>query len=81
MVKITLDAGLASKLQELSRTVELCDPSGKVVGKFVPLVDLSVWEPLTPEITEEELDRLEKSNEKRYSTAEVLAYLKSLEKQ
>ncbi len=50
----------------------MCDPSGKVLGRFVPLIDLSEWEPVTPEISEEELDRRERSNERRSTTAEVL---------
>jgi acyl-CoA reductase-like NAD-dependent aldehyde dehydrogenase len=41
-------------------------------------VDLSEWEPITPEVSEEELDRREQSNEKRYTTAEVLERLKEL---
>jgi hypothetical protein len=42
------------------------------------VIDMSEWEPLTPEVSEEELDRRERSNEKRYTTAEVLAYLEKL---
>jgi hypothetical protein len=88
MTKITLDAELARKLLELKRQVEetsprgakLVDPSGKVLGEFNPELDMTEWEPLTPEITEEELDRREKANEQRYTTAEVLAHLNSLEK-
>ncbi len=78
MTQIILDAGLASKLSEAMQPVELCDPSGRVLGRFVPLIDLSLWEPVSPEASEEELDRREKSNEKRYTTAEVLAYLEKL---
>jgi hypothetical protein len=78
MTQITLDAALANKLQELGQAAELCAPSGQVVGRFVPLIDLSVWKPLTPDVTEEELDRREKSNAKRYRTAEVLDHLEKL---
>jgi hypothetical protein len=49
-----------------------------VLGRFVPLIDPSEWEPVSPEASEEELDRREKANEKRYTTAEVLAYLEKL---
>ena len=77
MPKITLDEVLASKLHELSQVVELCDPSGRVLGRFVPLIDLSEWEPISPDVSEEELDRREKSTE-RYTTAEVLAHLEKL---
>ncbi len=58
--------------------VELRDPSGRVIGRFLPQFDTSEWEPLTPEISEEELDRREKSD-KWYTTEEVLAHLTSLE--
>lgn len=79
MSQITVDAVLSSKLCEHFQPVELCDPSGRVLGQFVPKVDMSEWEAITPDISEEELDRREKSTE-WYTTEEVLAYLKSLEK-
>ena len=75
MPKITLAEALPSKLHELSQMVELCDPSGRVLGRFILLIDLSEWEPISPDVSEEELDRRERSNEKRYTTEEVLAYL------
>src|SRR5262249_49366619 len=78
MTQIVLDATLASKLHDLTQAVELCDPSGRVLGQFIPAVDMSEWEPITPDVSEEELDRRERSNEKRYTTAEVIAYLEKL---
>ena len=78
MTQITLDASMSSRLNAVVRPVELCDPSGKVLGRFVPLIDLSEWEPLSPDISEEELDRRAVSQEKRYTTAEVLARLEKL---
>ena len=36
MGRITLDAALLSKLTSLKETTELCDPSGEVVGRFIP---------------------------------------------
>jgi hypothetical protein len=80
MTRITIDADLSSKLHELTREVEFCDPSGRVLGRFLPTIDMADWEPVGPDISEEELDRRERSNERRYTTEEVLAYLKSLEK-
>jgi len=74
-----VDAALSSKLGQQFQPVELCDPSGRVLGQFIPQVDLSEWEAVTPEISEEELDRREKSTD-WYTTEEVLAYLKNLEK-
>lgn len=78
MTQIILDADAVSKLNGVVQPVELCDPSGRVLGQFVPRIDMSEWEPITPDVSEEELDRREKSNEKRYTTAEVLAYLEKL---
>ena len=78
MTRVAVDAALASKLHDLGSVVELCDPSGRVLGRFIPAVDLSEWEALSPEISEEELNRREQSNEKRYTTAEVLAHLEKL---
>ena len=37
MSKITIDAALAQHLAELHQSVELCDPSGIVVGRFTPV--------------------------------------------
>jgi hypothetical protein len=74
MIQITVDSSLTSKLNQLSQAAELCDPSGRVLGRFVPVVDLSEWEPLSPEPTEEELDASERETES-YTTAEMLALL------
>ena len=75
MTQVILDSNVSIKLQQLGQSVELCDPEGRVLGRFVPLIDLSEWEPVSPDITEEELERRMKSNQKRFTTAEVLARL------
>jgi hypothetical protein len=36
MTQIILDANAISQLDALTRPVEVCDPAGRVVGKFVP---------------------------------------------
>lgn len=78
MTRIILDPALANQLHSLKQPAEMCDPSGTVLGRFVPVADLSEWEPITPDASEEELDRREASNQKRYTTAEVLAHLEKL---
>jgi hypothetical protein len=78
MTQIILDATVSSKLSALTSSVELCDPSGRVLGRFIPLIDLSQWEPVSTPASEEELNRREQANQKRYTTAEVLAYLEKL---
>ncbi len=78
MTQIVLDMNTAAKLQQLAEPADLCDPSGNVVGRFVPpLIDLTKWEPITPDVSEEELDRREQSDE-WYTTEEVLAHLEKL---
>ena len=78
MTRVTLDADAASRLFQLTYTVELCDPSGKVLGQFVPAADLSEWEPMIADVSEAELDRRERSDERRFTTADVIAHLEQL---
>jgi len=78
MTRVTVDANLRAKLHNLTETLVLCDEGGHVFGHFVPSADLSQWEPVSPDVSEEELDRRAKSDEPRYSTAEVLAHLSRL---
>jgi hypothetical protein len=78
MTRILLDETLRDKLNNLSQPLELCDESGRVVARVFPVTDLSEYEPCEPPISEEELRRREQSNEKRYTTAEVLEHLRKL---
>lgn len=77
MTKITIDAELKQKLANLTEPVDLCDESGEVLGRFTPLVDSSAWEPITSDITEEEMKRRLNAGEKRYTTTEVMDHLGS----
>ncbi len=78
MTQIIVDAQLSTKLQEAMQPVQLCNSQGQVLGRFIPLIDLSEWEPLSPDISDEELERRARSKGKRYTTAEVLAHLEKL---
>jgi hypothetical protein len=78
MTRVTLDAVASSKPHQLGEPVELCDPSGKVLGRFVPALDPTQWGAVTPEASEEELSRREQSVD-WHSTEEVLARLGHLE--
>ena len=78
MTRIVLDAALREKLHNLTQPLELCDESEKVLARVMPLADLSQYEPWEPAIGEEELRQQEQANEKRYTTAEVLAHLERL---
>lgn len=78
MTQITLDPETSNKLSNLLLSAELCDSSGRVIGRFIPKIDMSEWEPLEPQVSEEELGRREQASEKLYTTAKVLAYLEKL---
>jgi hypothetical protein len=78
MTQIIVDAALSNQLHDLKSPAELCDPSGRVLGHFVPASDLSEWECVPDDISDEELDRRAKADEKSYTTAEVVAYLEKL---
>jgi hypothetical protein len=78
MIRINVDAEIRAKLQNPRENIEICDDDGQVLATFrrsTPLTDPENWEPLTPEVTEEELERLRNSDEPRYTTQEVLDYL------
>ena len=75
MTRIIVDQSLRNRLNNLSEPVELCDESGRVLGRLFPSADMSQYEPLEPQVSEEELDRRESAQEKCYTTAEVLAHL------
>ena len=77
MTRIVIDAELRKKLLDLKEPLELTDEEGKLLGQFTPAFDPSEWEPLEPQISEEELQRRENSNERRYTTAEVLSFLQA----
>lgn len=77
MTRITLNADLRSTLLNFSQPLEICDESGRVMGRLFPTPDLSQYEPWEPPISEDELKRREEETES-YSTAEMLAYLENL---
>lgn len=77
MTEFILPDSIASQLQGLGHTVSLLDPSGKKVGTFVPEIDLTKYDIVGGEPTEEELRGAEKSTE-WFTTEEVLRHLESL---
>ena len=78
MPQVFLTEAQLRLLPNLSEPLDLCNESGQVLGHFLPAVDLSQYEPLEPQISREEMQRRKQSKEKRYTTAEVLAYLEKL---
>ena len=77
MSRITLDADQIQKLMEPREPVEVCDPSGAVIGFFSPMADATHFVDNDP-ISEEELERRANSNGPRFKPDEVLRRLKSL---
>ncbi len=78
MTPVVIDAAMMNKLHQLSQPLELRDASGRVLARVFPAPNLSDYEPLVPQVSEDELDRREQANEKRYTTSEVLAHLETL---
>jgi hypothetical protein len=78
MTQLILDEATAAKLRQAAGSVELIDPSGRTVGVFTPPVDRALYEGVECPVSNEELARRERE-EPRFTTAEVLAHLKSLE--
>ena len=75
MTRVVVNETLRSLLHNLSQPLELCDEAGRVLGGVFPTADVSQYEPWEPKFREDDLRRQEQSNEKRYTTAEVLAQL------
>ncbi len=78
MIRIIIDATLPEKLQHLTEVAEFCDESGRVLGRFLPILDLSQYEPLEPQISQEEIQRRKQNKGKTYPTAEVLDHLENV---
>ena len=74
MSRITVNSEMKEQLVRVKHMAELCDENGQVIGCFVPESDRSCLE---PQVSEEELQRREKSD-KWYTTEEVLRHLESL---
>lgn len=78
MTRILVDALLREKLQGFAKPLELCDDAGRVVARVVPVYDTEQYDALDSPISDEELDRRERTPGKRYTTEEVLRHLEQL---
>jgi hypothetical protein len=76
MTQIILDAVTRSKLHDLKQPLDLCDESGTVLARLVPVLDPSRYEAVEEPLSEEELQR--RLQEPEYSTEEVLRHLEGL---
>ena len=69
---------LTSDLSLVRTPVALVDASGKVVGHYFPKPTLDEFEPVGGWPTDEELEAAANQPGPRYTTAEVIAHLRSL---
>ena len=76
MTQLILDAATLSKLRGLKQPLELCNESGKVLARLIPVLDAAEYEAIEAPISAEELER--RRQEPEFSTAEVLAHLEKL---
>lgn len=76
--QVVLDAALLAKLSEIVYPVEFVDPAGNVVGQFTPTFDRSKWEEVGGDVSNDELDRLLASDQRRFTPEEVISHLRSL---
>lgn len=77
MTRLTLDEPMKSRLDDLTEPVEFCDETGRVLGRYIPSFDPDDYEPLVPQVSDDELQRRRASRE-WYSTADVLQHLEGL---
>jgi hypothetical protein len=75
---IVIDAAMKEKLLAAGGSADLYDEAGQFLGRFVIRNDPSLCERPELDISEEELRRRLAPDAKTYTTAEVLAYLRSL---
>ncbi len=78
MTQFILTEATLGQLPQLTHPVELCDAGGRVLGRFVPVLDPALYEGLEPQVSREELQRRKQHKGKSYTTAEVLAHLENL---
>ncbi len=78
MTRIVVNESMRELLRNFSQPLELCDESGRVLARLIPASEISKYEKWEPTFSEDELRRQEQANEKRYTTAEVLAHLERL---
>lgn len=76
MTRIVVNEALRALLPDLTHPLELCDDAGRLLGHFLPARNGAELRG-EPQFSEEELQEIEKGP--FYTTAEVLAYLESLE--
>ncbi len=77
MTRIIVDEALRTRFHNFAEPFELCDESGRVLARVIPQLN-PAEDNLEPQISQEEIRRRRQSDERTYSTAEVLAHLEKL---
>jgi hypothetical protein len=82
MTRVTVDARLQQLLFNFTKPLELCDESGAVRAKLVPCPaeDPNEWIDLTAGISDEEIKREIESGDEGYSTEELIAAIKKMQR-
>ncbi len=78
MTKVIVNESLRTILHDLAQPLELCDESGRILARVLPVVDPAVYEGLEPQISREEMERRKRDKGRAYTTAEVLDHLEKL---
>ena len=81
MTRVMVDAEVRKVLLNFTRPLELCDESGSILGKLIPTrpdIDADEWIDLTPDETDEEIQRAIDSGEETYSTQDLIDQIKKL---
>jgi hypothetical protein len=81
MVRVTVNDELRRMFHDFKDAVEICDEDGRVLARFqpsAPWTDPDQWEFLTPEISDEEIERRMAANGPRHTTAQVIEKLSKL---
>ena len=81
MTRITIDEETRKKLLNCSKPLELCNEAGIVLARLTPStpwIDPEEWIELTPEESDEEIQRRIDSGEETYSTKELIDQIKQL---
>jgi hypothetical protein len=73
MSRLTLDAYFARQLQSVTMPTELCDPQGRILGRYIP--DSTSDEEM-PLLSAEEIER--GLQQESFSTEEVLKHLEQV---
>jgi hypothetical protein len=74
MSRITLDGPAVTKLASLLQPVDVCDETGRVLGRFTPAIDPEKRKAMEPRVSEDELRRRQQAGGGR-TLAEIMVDL------